>query len=145
MSTATHAIQAFLLFVAMGFALFFIYFAAGVKPEKGYKPDIPDGALESVATLLVATELVASIAAVLFAFNLPETSTLNLIDAGHADMTSYWVVALLTIALTPVLMPPIYWGAYWVLAGTCWLLRTPYAAFTRFVEWWGGVIFKNKD
>lgn len=89
-------------------------------------------------------ELVAFILTIPLALSPPAESNLNFIDAGHADMTSYWVAVVIIMLLTPVLTPPVYWGIYWVLAGVCWLSKALYAVFTGFIESWGEIIFKNR-
>lgn len=144
MTTAIFVLQVFLSILALAFVCFFIYFAVGSIPEKGYAPDMPDKALRHVVTLLVAIEVVVSFLAPYAVFNPPETTTIKFIDAGHADMTSYWVAVLVIILLTPILIPPVYWGLYWVFAGVCWLFKAPCSLFVKFVEWWGGLFFKSK-
>lgn len=143
MTTATLAISLFLLVLFFAFILGFIYFAAESIPSEGYAPDPDEGLLKSVVTKIFTVELVTCILSIPPAFKPPAVQNLKLIDAGHADMTNYWVAVVIIMLLTPILIPPIYWGMYWVLVGVCWLFKALYAALTGFIEWWGGIIFRG--
>jgi len=135
MTSAMFILSLFSVIPLITFALCFLYFAAESIPREGYAPDPDDGLLKSVVSKVLVAELVAFILTIPLALNPPAESNLNFVDAGHADMTSYWVA---------VLTPPIYWGMYWVLAGVCWLSKALYVEFTGFIKWWGEIIFKNR-
>lgn len=144
MTSAMFVLSLFSVIPLITFALCFLYFAAESIPREGYAPDPDDGVLKSVVTKIIAAELVMFILLIPVAIKPPAVSNLKLVDAGHADMTSYWVAVVIIMLLTPVLTPPIYWGMYWVLAGVCWLSKALYATFTGFIKWWGEIIFKNR-
>lgn len=144
MTTATFILQLFSVIPLITFTLCFIYFIGESLPREGYAPDPSDGVFKSVVTKILTAELVMFILLIPVAIKPPAVSNLNLIDAGHADMTSYWVATVVVMLLTPLLVPPIYWGLYWILAGVHWLLKTLYAALTGFTEWWGRLFFKSK-
>ena len=144
MTSVMFVLSLFSIIPLITFALCFLYFAAESIPREGYAPDPDDGLLNSVVSKILVAELVAFILTIPLALNPPAESNLNFVDAGHADMTSYWVAVVIIMLLTPVLTPPIYWGMYWVLAGVCWLSKALYVEFTGFIKWWGEIIFKNR-
>ena len=146
MTSAMFVLALFLAIPLVTFILCFFGFAAESIPREGYAPDPDDGVLKSAVMKIIVAELVMFILLIPVAIKPPPVvSDLKLIDAGHADMTSYWVAVVIIMLLTPILTPPIYWGMYWVLACVYWLSKALYAAVAGFIEWWGEIIFKNKD
>jgi len=144
MTTAIFVLGLFSVIPLITFILCFIYFIGESLPHEGYAPDPSDGVLKSVVAKILTAELVMFVLLIPVAFNPPTVSNPNLIDAGHADMASYWVVTLVIMLLTPILVPPIYWGLYWILAGLHWLLKTLCADLASFIERCGDIIFKNR-
>lgn len=105
MTSAMFILSLFSVIPLITFALCFLYFAAESIPREGYAPDPDDGLLKSVVSKILVAELVAFILTIPLALNPPAESNLNFVDAGHADMTSYWVAVVIIMLLTPVLVP----------------------------------------